>query len=85
MQITNSLDWDKVSWNLKSIGSKAHNDPKFAKVLTNVGCMVRELSNMEVEARRTKKLPSKYRELLAQINEEIENLEMLIMLAALAK
>ena len=85
MEIRTSLDWAEVSSELRTIGNKTHRDPKLNKLLNNIGEMVRVASNMEIEIRRKQSIPSKYTDLIAKINEEIQNLEMLLLMATLAK
>jgi len=85
MEIRTSLDWAGVSSELRTIGNKAHRDPKLNKLLNNIGEMVKVASNMEIEIRRKQSIPSKYTDLIAKINEEIQNLEMLLLMATLAK
>jgi hypothetical protein len=47
--------------------------------------MVRKASNMEIDIRRRQVIPIAYTELIAKINEEIQGLEMLLLMATLSK
>jgi len=85
MEIRTSMDWADVSRELGKIGRRASPDPKLTKLLHNIGEMVRKASNMEIEIRRRRVIPIAYTELIAKINEEIRNLEMLLLMATLAK
>jgi hypothetical protein len=85
MQITSSLDWDGVRSKLRQNGYKVGADPKFSKMLTHLDNLVRTLSNMEVDIRRTRKIPNTYHELIAKINDEIHEVEMILMMSALYK
>jgi len=85
MEITCSLDWGDVHTKLRQNGYKVGADPKFGLLLKNVDNLVRKLSNMEVDIRRTRKIPSTYSELVAKINEEIREIEMILMVSALYK
>ena len=85
MQISSSLDWPNVSTKLRQNGYKVGADPKFGKMLRHLDDLVRKLSNMEVDIRRTRKIPSTYPELVAKINDEIYEIEMILMMSALHK
>jgi hypothetical protein len=85
MHITSSLDWDQVRSKLRQNGYKVGADPKFSKMLTHLDNLVRTLSNMEVDIRRTRKIPSSYQELVTKINDEIYEIEMILMMSALHK
>lgn len=87
MEIYSSLDWPDVSYNLRKIGMRSVKQVKhLSDILSNISTQVKQLGNMEVEFRRTKRPPTvQYKELLAKINESITELEMLLMMSALAK
>jgi hypothetical protein len=87
MQITSSLDWPDISSQLRKIGRSAVQQPRHLSVyLDNLNNQVKQLGNMEVDFRRTKRPPNQqYKELLAKVNESITELEMLLMVAALGK
>lgn len=85
MEIRTSMDWAQVSSDLRKIGHKASSDPKLSKLLHNIGEMVRKASNMEIDIRRRQVIPIAYTELIAKINEEIQGLEMLLLMATLSK
>lgn len=86
MQIHSSLDWPRSS-NLRKIGLRSVVQVRQLNAfLENIRTQITVLGNMEVEARRNKRPPnSQYKELLAKINESITELEMLLMMSALAK
>lgn len=85
MHISSSLDWPDVSTKLRQNGHKVGADPKFGKMLKHLDDLVRQLSNIEVDIRRTRKIPSTYSELVAKINNEINEVEMILMMSALYK
>lgn len=85
MEIASSLDWANVSAKLRENASAVGSDPKFNKMLKHLDELVRVISNLEVEIRRTKKIPSNYYSLVSKVNEEIAEVEMILMLAALYK
>ena len=85
MKIQTSLDWSEVSGKLRENGNKIGTDPKFQKMLAHLDNLVKDLSNIEVEIRRTHKIPSSHESLVTKINEEIAEVEMILMLAALYK
>lgn len=82
MKIETSMDWNKVSSELsRQLGTLPYN-PDLRKLQFNINRLVSELSVLEVEARRTKK-PQLTEPLLNQINEAINRLEKLIIIATL--
>lgn len=87
MQLNSSLDWPDISYNLRKIGMRSvMQTGQLTKYLSNISTLVTKLGNMEVELRRTKRPPNaQYNELVAQINESITELEMLLMMQALSK
>jgi predicted nucleic acid-binding Zn-ribbon protein len=83
MQINSSLDWDAVLTELRrQIGELSYN-PDLWKMLNNIDDMVDDLSKNEVEARR--KRSSKTEKQLQEINEAIDRLEKLLLMAALMR
>lgn len=87
MHIESSLDWPDVSYNLRKIGLRSVVQLRQLNAyLANISAQVTKLGNMEVDFRRNKRPPNQqYKELLAKINESITELEMLLMMSALAK
>lgn len=83
MNINSSLDWTEVRSKLRENANRIGGDPRFQKMLTHLENLVRDLSNLEVDIRRTRKIPARYPELLAKINEEIGEVEMILMMSAL--
>lgn len=82
MSITSSLDWEKESNRLINIMSSSGYNPDLKKVYVNINSMVTELSKLEVEARRTHN-NLKVEERLIKINEAIDRLEKLLLIAKL--
>lgn len=83
MQIKSSLEWDKVLTELRrQIGELPYN-PDLWKMLNNIDDMVDDLSKNEVEARR--KRSSNTEKQLREINEAIDRLEKLLLMAALMR
>jgi hypothetical protein len=75
-EITQSLDWAKVQIALEE---PAHKMKRYTndmlKMSNAIGCMVKRLSEEEINCRRQGKQTKKHKELLAQINQEIANYE----------
>ena len=84
MEIQNSLDWQKINSDLSSQLSTIGYNPDLQKMLSNITKMVSELSNLEVEARR-KKSTLVTQEKVARINQAINHLEKLILMATLMR
>ena len=82
MKIEKSTDWNEVSGNLSKQLDKLSFNNDLHKLKLNINRLVSELSVLEVEARRTKK-PTLTEPLLNQINEAIDRLEKLIIIATL--
>lgn len=83
MQIQSSLEWESVLTELRrQIGELPYNSDLW-KVLNNIDDMVDDLSKNEVEARR--KRSSKTEKQLQEINEAIDRLEKLLLMAALMR
>ena len=84
MEIQNSLDWQKINSDLSSQLAKVGYNPDLQKMLTNITKMVSELSNLEVEARRSKSsLRTDVK--VTDINKAINHLEKLILMATLMR
>lgn len=82
MTISSSLDWEKESDRLVGIISSCGYNPDLKKVFNNINSMITELSKLEVEARRTHN-NLKVEECLIKINEAIDRLEKLLLIAKL--
>ena len=82
MKIKNSLEWETVRRDLKQQILKLPYDTSIREMLRNIDRMVDDLSRTEVEARRTKNNGYSDRS-LGKINEAIETLEKIIMIAVL--
>lgn len=81
MQIQSSLEWNTVLTELRGqLGELPYNSDLW-KMLNNIDDMVHDLSRNEVEARR--KRSSKTEEQLQEINQAIDRLEKLIIMARL--
>lgn len=84
MKIHRALDWNKVSIDLRTrLGAIGYN-PDLQKMYQNIEKMVTELSKLEVTLRRTQKY-SVLDERVLQINNAIDHLEKLILMAQLMK
>lgn len=83
MQIQSSLEWESVLTELRrQIGELPYNSDLW-KMLNNIDDMVDDLSRNEVEARR--KRSSNTEKQLREINEAIDRLEKLLLMAALMR
>jgi|APGre2960657404_1045060.scaffolds.fasta_scaffold46275_2 hypothetical protein len=82
MSITTSLDWEKESDRLMNFMSSSGYNPDLKKVYNNINGMITDLSKLEVEARRTHN-NLKVEECLIKINEAIDRLEKLLLIAKL--
>ena len=84
MEIQNSLDWQKINSDLTTQLAKVGYNPDLQKMLSNITKMVSELSNLEVEARRSKSsLRTQVK--VNDINKAINHLEKLILMATLMR
>lgn len=84
MEIKNSLEWQKINSDLSSQLAKVGYNPDLQKMLSNITKMVSELSNLEVEARRSKSsLRTDVK--VTDINKAINHLEKLILMATLMR
>ena len=84
MKITSSLDWDKVETQLRTQVNSLPYNPDLRKMLNNITTMVTELSKLEVETRRTQKFSYTEPQLI-KINQAIDHLEKLLLMAELMK
>ena len=84
MKIERALDWNQVSDQLRTLMSTIGYNPDLQKMLTNINKMVTELSKLEVSFRRTQKY-SVLDDKVLQINNAIDHLEKLILIAQLMR
>lgn len=82
MEIKTSLDWDQVSIELAKQQSALPYNRDLSRLYLNIGNMVKELSQLEVDARRLN-APYMTVEKIAEINSAIDRLEKLLLLAKL--
>lgn len=79
MEITTSLDWQKVKAELIS---KAEATGKYQremkKIVENLELMIWDLSKEEVECRRQQKQTKRHQEMITKINQEINSYEQMI-------
>ena len=75
-EITTSLDWAEVSIQLENAAKRMKRyGPEMLQMSSNIGTMVKKLSEEEINCRRQGKQTRQHKELLAKINEEIGNFE----------
>lgn len=84
MKIERAIDWDKVGIDLHSQLGKIDYNPDLKRMFKNIDKMVTELSKLEVSFRRTQKYEILDEKVL-QINNAINHLEKLILIAQLMK
>jgi hypothetical protein len=88
MQIRTSLDWAKTETELRKLGRML---PMFEadikRIINHVSDMVKELSQIEVEARnsRSRSLAAKCESKAARINEELKQVQKFHLMAMLTK
>jgi hypothetical protein len=88
IEIKTSLDWAKTEAELRKLGRML---PMFEadikRIINHVSDMVKELSQIEVEARntRSKSLVSKCQNKAARINEELKQVQKFHLMAMLTK
>ena len=82
MQIQTALDWQEVSSKIHSDLHSLGYNPDLQKMFSNVQLMVTELSKLEVDARRNHNT-LRVDECLVKINEAIDRLEKLLLIAKL--
>ena len=75
-EITTSLDWDKVSIDLENAAKRLKRyGPEMLKMSSNIGVIVKQLSEEEINCRRHGRQTRQHQELLTKVNEEIANFE----------
>ena len=78
-EIRTSLDWAKVQIALESPVRRLNKySDEMLQISTNIGHMVKQLSEEEITCRRIGKQTRKHQELLTKINSEIANYEQMI-------
>jgi hypothetical protein len=84
MQISSSLDWNSIGEKLRVQMNKIGYNADLQKLFWNIDAMVVELSKLEVEARRIRKMEYTASK-VEDINQAIKRLEQLIMVGMLMK
>jgi len=84
MKIELALDWNQVSIQLRTQMSTIGYNPDIQKMYRNIDKMITELSKLEVSFRRTQKY-SIMEDKVLQINNAIDHLEKLILIAQLMR
>jgi hypothetical protein len=82
MKIENSLEWNAVHTELRTQMSGLGYNPDLQRMLNNITNMVSKLSNLEVEARRTR-IEHYMQDTKDDINKAIDHLEKLLLVARL--
>jgi len=82
MKINQSVDWDLIGSRLFLQVSSLPYNVDLHRIYTNISSMIAELSKLEVDARRIRKTYV-LDEKVAKINEAIDRLEKLLLIAKL--
>lgn len=82
MKINNSIEWTDVSFELDQLLVSVDFNPDLHKLFFNIQSMVTELSKIEVELKRTRNT-RRFEEQLEKINQAIDYLEKLVLMAKL--
>jgi hypothetical protein len=78
-EIRTSLDWAQVQIALEAPVRRLNKySDEMLQISTNIGLMVKQLSEEEITCRRMGKQTRKHQELLTKINSEIANYEQMI-------
>jgi hypothetical protein len=78
-EIRTSLDWARVQIALEAPVRRLNKySDQMLQISTNIGLMVKQLSEEEIICRRQGKQTRKHQELLIKINSEIANYEQMI-------
>jgi len=78
-EIRTSLDWARVQIALEAPARRLNKySDEMLQISTNIGLMVKQLSEEEIICRRMGKQTRKHQELLTKINNEIANYEQMI-------
>jgi hypothetical protein len=84
MKIEKATDWQDVHTKLRSQMLSIGYNPDLQRMLNNITNMVSELSNLEVDARRTR-IEHYSKEKVNEINKAIDHLEKLLLIAQLMR
>lgn len=84
MTINQATDWQNASITLRKQLSNIGYNPDLQKMYKNIETMVSELSKLEVDSRRTNN-HTKINEKLSSVNNAIQHLEKLIIMAQLMR
>lgn len=84
MKIEKATDWQDVHSKLRSQMLSTGYNPDLQRMLNNITNMVSELSNLEVDARRTR-IEHYAKEKVNEINKAIDHLEKLLLIAQLMR
>ncbi len=78
-EITHSLEWAQIQIDLESPAKKLKRySSDMLQISTNIGSLVKQLSEEEINCRRMGKQTRKHQELLTKINEEINMYEQML-------
>ena len=78
-EIRTSLDWARVQIALEAPVRRLNKySDEMLQISTNIGVMVKQLSEEEITCRRMGKQTRKHQELVTKINQEIANYEQMI-------
>ena len=83
MKIEKAIDWNQVSIKIQQQLSSIGYNPDLQKMYRNIDKMVTELSKIEVSFRRVNKSNNLTESKVKQINNSIDHLEKLIIMAKL--
>ena len=84
MKIEKATDWQNVHTKLRSQMLSIGYNPDLQRMLNNITNMVSELSNLEVDARRTR-IEHYVKEKVDDVNKAIDHLEKLLLIAQLMR
>jgi ppGpp synthetase/RelA/SpoT-type nucleotidyltranferase len=88
LQIKTSLDWSKVETEIRKLGSLLPEfDQDIKRIRNNVNTLVKELSQLEVEARssRSRSMIDKCNKKAERINEELKQLQRFHLMSLLSR
>ena len=88
LQIKTSLDWSKVETEIRKLGSLLPEfDQDIKRIRNNVNTLVKELSQLEVEARssRSRSMIDKCNKKAERINEELKQVQRFHLMSLLSR